>query len=186
MEKEKKKSGAGKLLLILLGCAAGLGVITVLVIAAIVVLICLGIALALFLQPAGPVEFNGNGYNITLTEEFEVLPSQSYEGRYSSGEVLVRVQQLDAFAYEERQLREHAEGLIEVYNIVPIDYEFEGDRIYFSYMKDDGTGSATNYHMMAVYDTGDAFWLVEFITVGSQSDQYRDDFREWADSVEFD
>ncbi len=136
-----------------------------------------------------PQTFSSNGVKITLTDEFVKVPMDSFTVCYGNDDVAVFFleERFDVYeGLEEYTLTEYGEGVIEVNNYDPsTQLKDKDDLKYFEYeATNPDTGDEYSY-IAFVYETSEAFWLVQFGVLTENMENYYQSIFDWAKTVEF-
>jgi len=138
---------------------------------------------------SSPRTFSSNGVKITLTDDFIKVPIADFTVSYGNGEISVFFLEERFDVYEGLDsftLEQYGEAVIEVNKYDSSTQLKERDSLlYFEY---DGTNpdSGEEYSYIAfVYETSDAFWLVQFGALVEDMEKCYDDIFEYAKTVEF-
>lgn len=130
-----------------------------------------------------PETFTKDGMSITLTDEFIYVPQDNLTACYGDGDYTVMTIKEEFSLFPENTTIEDYLGyvLIESPDIEVFDYE---GLICFEYISygDDGTEYC---YFATVFETDDAFWLVQFATVTEDYEEAFPLFVEWAKTVTF-
>ena len=124
--------------------------------------------------------------SITLTNEFKETSYTGFDVVYEADEMFVFVLS-ESFSLlpgsENYTLQEYAQLVIEANNLENVEIKTEDGLVYFEYTSDKNSHL---YHYTAyVYKSSDSFWLIQFATFSSEANEYRNDIKDWAKSVEF-
>lgn len=152
---------------------------------ALVALLAIGLISTLIVGSPGSDDgkvFTGDGYKITLTEDFAETYVSGYTAAYESENVFVLVLNDEFAGSEDYTLSEYAE-LVMISNGGDYDLKWKNGIPYFEYSYEDGYET---YHYIATMHQGpDSFWLVQFVTVEEDASKYRSDIFGWAGSLRF-
>lgn len=136
------------------------------------------------LTPPTDKVFTDSGITITLTDDFQKVEMDGFEGCYGSTKVSVFVlkEQFDALqGLGELTLTDYAELVIETNGLENTEaFEKEG-LVCFEYEADTGDGIYS--YFATVHRGEDSFWMVQFATLKKNYDKYFDSFVKWAGSV---
>ena len=157
------------------------------------VLCMLALALSLLLVACSPTDagtfaktFSKNGFQITLTEEFTELEYENCEACFASITMSVTAWKESKASNEYLQSitrRDYAELLREANaDKNPSPLHVENGLIYFTDTVKDVNG-LDNTLAVAVYESSDAFWIVEFGTFTEQYEPYKDTILSYAKTV---
>ena len=168
---------------------AGVVLLVMSVIIATMVGFFIGRTLAIFKNRISndPMVFYGDGFEITLTEEFWLNEDmEGFTACYDSRNVAVFVREeefslLDGFA--NKTLREYAELILEN-NGFNYEIKTNGDLMYFEYTYFDEASGESYHYTNFVYKGDDAFWFLQFAFNEKSSDKYSEKVFEWAASVD--
>ena len=147
-------------------------------------------ALTFFLETEVlPETFTYGNMSITLTNEFSERNIDGYSACYESYDNLVMIIKDDSSYFENFEtytLKQYGEDTL-TYNEFDssIELQEEGGLTYFEYeFTDEETGDVYSY-FVPLYKSSDAFWFFEFASFKEDYETYREQFIEWAKSVEF-
>ncbi len=134
-----------------------------------------------------PQVFSDNGMSVTLTNEFQPVQAEGHTHCYESPRVAVFALKEEFTLMEgfETYTLEQYRDLVITNNGISATLKDEDGLKGFAY---DYTNPATldSYHYVSfVYKTQDAFWLVQFVTMEEDADDYKADIATWAKSVFF-
>ena len=157
------------------------------------VLCMLALALSLLLVACSPTDagafaktFSKNGFQITLTEEFTELEYENCEACFASITMSVSAWKESKETDEYLQSitrRDYAELIHEINaDQNPSPLHVENGLIYFTYTATDING-LDNTLMVTMYESSDAFWIVEFCTFTEQYEPYKDTILSYAKTV---
>ncbi len=142
----------------------------------------------LFEGKPDPKTFTIDEMSITLTEDFDASTDiVDYKGYFESFDTIVIVME-EKFNtlgnFSDCTIDEYAE-LVILATELPASTQIHHDNglTWFEY---DATDDKTYNYFTAVYQTDDAFWTVQFVTVAEYADDHREDIIDWAQSVTFD
>ena len=142
-----------------------------------------------FLKPA-PKEkvFSSGGMNITLSEEFRETKFEKTTVAYDSGKVAVFALKepftlVDGF--ENNTLDQYADLVIQANGLSSARKKTGNGLVWFEYDFNNPDDRNTYRYFTYVYKTDDAFWIVQFATLKSNSEKIFKDISAWAKSVTF-
>lgn len=133
-------------------------------------------------------EFSSNGMSITLTKEFKEIEYAGFIAAYNSPNVAVAALR-EAFytlapRFDNTTEYQYAKMVLQNNGATAL-IKTTDDMVNFEYDKINPS-TQTSYHYIAyVYRASDAFWLVQFVTVGDKAADYAESIRSWAKSVKF-
>lgn len=136
-----------------------------------------------------PVTFNYSEMSITLTSEFSERNVEGYSACYESYENVILIIKDDREYFENFDtytLKEYAQDTI-TYNEFDSSVKLKEEMglTYFEYdFTDEETGDAYSY-FVPMYKSSDAFWFFQFASFEEDYETYREQFIEWAKTVEF-
>lgn len=141
-----------------------------------------------FHDNSDPVTFTVDNMQITLDEKFKESSGENCDAYFETSDISVFVSKVDFTLIDGLELlsvAEYADVIIAGDEDADSSTEIkEADGLtYFEYQS-----KGENYtflNLTAAYKSDDAFWVVEFVTLEENSEKYREDFIEWAQSVEF-
>lgn len=131
-------------------------------------------------------DFEVNGMQITLTDEFRKQGASGFTAGYGSKDVAVLVLEEEfslQAGFGDLTLQEYAQ-LVLKNNGYSSQIKTENGVTYFEYEATVSTGE-TYHYIAATYKGPDAFWLIQFATEKSDAAAYRDQIFTWAKSVTF-
>lgn len=138
---------------------------------------------------AKPKTFTAEGVSVTLTDDFTKCSVDGYTVAYDSKDVAVLVlkEAFSDFQGVELTLNEYA-SLVRQSNLSRNPTEvIEKDGVYtmeFSFFNEDE--EVTYKYLCAMYESDDAFWLIQFACKESSYDSLADTLMTYAKSVSFD
>ena len=149
-----------------------------------------GFALAFFLdsEPV-PETFTYGDMSITLTDEFSETNIEGYSACYESYDNLIMVTKDDSSLFEDFEtytLKQYGEDTL-IYNEFDesVKLQEENGLTYFEYdFTDEDSGDVYSY-FVPMYKSSDAFWFFQFASYKEDYETCREQFVEWAESVEF-
>ena len=126
--------------------------------------------------------------NITLSEEFKETTVKNYTVAYDSKKVAVLALKepftlIDGF--ENNTLDQYADLVIQANGLSSSQKKTDNGLIWFEYDFDNPENKNTYRYFTYVYKTNDAFWMVQFATLKSNSEKLSQEIAEWAKSVTF-
>ncbi len=129
-----------------------------------------------------PKTFSKEEMSITLTSEFMYFPQEDFTACYGTENYTVLVSK-DEFSYFEEvpDIYGYAELVIADPAIETVDYEGFISFEYTGY-GDDGTEYS---YFATVFETEDAFWLIQFASETEKYEEILPTFVEWAKTVTF-
>lgn len=149
-----------------------------------------GFALAYFLDTDyQPKTFTYGDMSITLTGEFSETNIDGYSACYESYDNLVMVIKDDSSLFENFEtytLKQYGKDTL-AYNEFDksIQLKEEDGLTYFEYeYTDEETGDIYSY-FVPLYKSDEAFWFFQFASFKEDYETCRDQFVEWANTVEF-
>ncbi len=159
----------------------------VVAIIAVLVGILIGVMRGLASRPK-PETFTAGNLSITLTDHFEASDDiLEYTAYYESADVLVILleeKKSTLGAFSDCSLDEYAR-LVMAATELPSDTEIHHDNgLTWLEYNDDSSGKEYNYFTV-FYQTSDAFWSVQFVSVAKHADSHRAEIIEYAQSVKF-
>ena len=135
--------------------------------------------------------FSGNGFSITLTENFQEKEIISVTNYYQSINAIVTALKEEFTLLEAVGINK--DSTIEEYaNVIAYnnqkDYDFKKntdlDYLYFTY---EATVSGKDYYYYAVIKKGsDSFWLINFACLKGDADDFQPKFEKWASTIKVD
>ncbi|MBP3333556.1 MAG: hypothetical protein J6M35_05865 [Clostridia bacterium] len=135
-----------------------------------------------------PQTFSSNGVKITLTDDFIKVPAGDFTICYSSDDLAVVFleERFDVYeGLEDYTLKEYGERVIEINHDPSTQLNEENGLMYFKY-KATNPDSGNEYSYIAfVYETSEAFWLVQFGVLTEDVDDYYQDIFNYAKSIKF-
>ena len=147
-------------------------------------------AVPFLLDSAGvPETFTYGEMSITLTDDFSEKSYEGYSACYESYNAIVMVTKDYSSYFEDFEtytLKQYAEDTI-AYNDFDdsVTLKEEDSLTYFEYeYTDEETGDIYSY-FVPMYKSNDAFWFFQFSSYKEDYESYREQFIEWAKSVEF-
>lgn len=161
------------------GTRKGLGVL----IAALIIGVIVGLVIGFLSVLPEDKTFSSDGMTITLTDEFRKFNDDEYTAVYDSAKVAVFVSKVDAT--KEDSLAEFAEMLAVYSDLSPDSVKTADGLTYITYNNINSQNNVTYQYTAYLYQTDDAFWVVEFATDKKDADDYAKDITEWAKSVRF-
>ena len=147
--------------------------------------VLIGLGVGFWMNMPKEKTFSNNGIEITLTSDFEKEDFSGFDAGYISDDVMVLL------------LKEHFSMLEGSKNMSVDEYaqlvnENNGNKgtvkkengvVYFEYS---AVSDGKKYHYVVTMHKGpDAFWLVQFCTLETDKDTFRDRIFKWAASVDF-
>jgi len=134
-------------------------------------------------------DFSKAGATITLNENFTEKKVETATAYFESNNAVVTFFKEDFTLFEDRgvpadfTLKEYAE-LILTANLIEAEIESGGDLTSFVYEKQDS--SEIEYtHYATVFESEDAYWLVQFVCEKKDFEKLKPQFEHWAKSVRF-
>lgn len=134
-------------------------------------------------------KFSEEGMTITLTNKFRKASIDGYTVCYDSKDVAVfaiKEKFSSAKDFEKYTLSEYGNLLISSNNLnSSVKVRNNNGLTYFEYQN---TNPETNepYHFFTtVYKTSDSFWMIQFVTLEKNYNDYKQNFVDWAKNVEF-
>ena len=129
--------------------------------------------------------FTCGDLSITLTSAFEESSADGQDAYFESQKVGVTVlkeEKSDLVNSDTMTKKDYAELVVKTYEKTTIGGVSEiGGLTYFTYVATvDGTGYTYEAY---IYETSDAFWMVQFFCHTDNYDKYADSFKTWAQSV---
>jgi len=152
-------------------------------IAAVIIGIAIGLLNVFVLDAPKEKDFSAQGMTITLTDEFRKFNDDEYTAVYDSAKVAVFVSKVDAT--KEDSLAEFAEMLAVYCDLSPDSVKTADGLTYITYNNINSQNNVTYRYTAYLYQTDDAFWVVEFATDKKDADDYAKKITEWAKSVRF-
>ena len=136
-----------------------------------------------------PKDFSTNGMTITLTDNFRKTVVPDYTACYESKDVAVFVvkEEFDLFdGFGDYTLEEYGTLIIEGNALdSSVKLQNKNGLTSFEYQAiSEEDGKLYNYYVV-VYKASDAFWMIQFVTVKSNSQSYQKSIIDWAKSVTF-
>lgn len=132
--------------------------------------------------------FSSNGMTITLTDEFRETDIEHYTVVYDSNNMAVFALR-EAFALaegsEDYSLEQYADLVIQANNLGSAEIKTVDGLTHFEYEFTNPETKDSYRYFSYVYKTNDAFWLIQFTTLSENADEYAQQIREWAKSVDF-
>ncbi len=134
-------------------------------------------------------EFSAEGITLTLTNEFKENTQEEYTVCYESDEVAVFVLK-ESFSLQEG----FGDNSVNAYaklvrssntNKKPSDIVEEDGLVYFDYDYYNNDVNEMYKYLTFMYKGHDAFWTVQFACPEELYDEKVDDFKKWAQMVEF-
>ena len=160
-------------------------------IAALIVGVIVGIAPylpTLLASDSAPKSFSAEGMTITLTNEFKASDIEQFTAVYDSQNVVV-------FALKEEftllsglsnyTLDEYHALVLEANGLGEEFATRDNELLGFVYDYTDPEANISYRYFSYVYKAPDAFWVIQFVTLVEDAEQYRDNISEWARSVSF-
>ncbi len=132
--------------------------------------------------------FSSNGMNITLSEEFKETTVKNYTVAYDSKKVAVFALKEPftlADGFENNTLDQYADLVIQANGLNSAQKKIDNGLIWFEYDFDNPENNNTYRYFTYVYKTNDAFWIVQFATLKSNSEKVFQEIAVWAKSVTF-
>ncbi len=132
---------------------------------------------------ASPETFSREGMSITLTSDFMYVPQEGYTACYGNAQysVLAIKEEFSLFP-EKITLDEYADLVLAESPDIEV-LEYEGLKC-FEYAAEGGGGVEYCY-FATVFETDDAFWLIQFATETEKYEEALPSFIEWAKTVTF-
>ncbi len=168
------------------GAKRGIWVLIISVILGLV--IGIGLSSVMLMNGAfGPTEktFSVDEMSITLTDEFTPQAQDGYDGFFVSRRVGVVVLKEPASDFpEDLTRRGYAELIIQATDSAAgAQITDLGNMHYFSYEAENGGLPYT--YCTFIYESNDAFWVVQFYCMTGHLNRYEAQFHAWADGVTF-
>lgn len=140
------------------------------------------ISFKLFTGPEDKV-FSGEGFSITLNEEFKVLENSYYvlSAKYKNSYLYIYKDDYSDCYYCPLNAREEAEIISEYWGISAEIYEKSGSRAVMEFVIEENEHK--NYTYIMIYKDGAVFLLFEFYCGSEDKDEYRTLFEKWAETV---
>lgn len=169
--------------------STGKGVV-VLIIALIFGMVC-GFALTSGLFSLGVVKdktFTSEGMAVTLTTEFQKTKMQNYTVAYKTRDVMVvalkeNFELVDGF--ENYTLDQYLDAVLQANKLNDSAAVKADGLVGFVYNATDPATKQEYRYYNYVYKADDAFWLVQFVVLSQNAEQYEKDIVKWAKSVDF-
>lgn len=137
---------------------------------------------------AKPEVFTGNGIRITLTSEFKETQMNNYTNCYDSSDVAVFMIK-EEFAlidgFEDLTLEEYGEAVMQNNGYSSNELKTVDGLTGFEYDFQNPDTSDSYRFYTYIYKSDDAFWMVQFVTLDENIDEYGPKITEWAKSVSF-
>lgn len=134
-----------------------------------------------------PEEFSAEGMAITLTNQFDEVSYQGFTQCYESKTVAVFTLKEDFTlmdGLEDYTLEDYGLLVVQSNGMDSSVLRTEKGILYFDYTTQGGDGQ-DYYYMATLHKGSDAFWLIQFATPASNESKYRDQFLDWAATVDF-
>lgn len=131
--------------------------------------------------------FSDNGLTITLNSEFIHTPIQGYTNCYGSEDVAVFIlkEPFALFTAEIDTIEEYSSLVLENNNLPSTALkQIDGLTGFEREFTNPDTDETYKYYSY-IYESDDAFWLIQFATLVSNIDEYEQSITEWAKSVSF-
>ena len=130
-----------------------------------------------------PETFSREGMSITLTSDFMYVPQEGYTACYGNAQysVLAIKEEFSLFP-EKITLDEYADLVLAESSDIEV-LEYEGLKC-FEYAADGSDGTEYCY-FATVFETDDAFWLIQFATETEKYEEALPSFIEWAKTITF-
>lgn len=130
-----------------------------------------------------PQTFSREGMSITLTSDFMYVPQENFTACYGNEDysVLAIKEEFSLFS-EKITLDEYADLVLAEMPDVELT-EYEGLQC-FEYAAEGGGGVEYCY-FATVFETEDAFWLIQFATETEKYEEIFPDFVQWAKTITF-
>lgn len=132
--------------------------------------------------------YSVNGINVTMKDGFyekELVSLTAY--LESSDSIFTALKEekatLKEAGLENITLKEYAEAVVEANGLKEKDIIEKDGLTYFTYEKE--VSGKTYFYLASVYQTNDAFWLVNFACDTKNKDSFQEDFIKWAKTVNF-
>jgi len=158
----------------------------IIMVAAVIVGFLIGIAIELLDRPSPKTFQVIDGFEITLTDEFEIDTEEDDLVKFLSHDSIVHVFR---YGFDEHPLpgfsalsaSEYGEFMIEMFELTDAGMKSHGDHWYFDF--EETIEGDEYYNLHVVFKGEDAFWSVEFTCFAEQQGKWIDEFWKWADSV---
>lgn len=124
--------------------------------------------------------FTGDGYKITLTEDFSETYVYGYTAAYESENAFVLILDDEFDGSEDYTLSDYAE-LVMMVNGGDYELKWKNGMPYFEYS--DYQDGETFHYVATMHQGPDSFWLVQFVTREADAGKYRSDIFNWAGSL---
>lgn len=152
-------------------------------IAAVIIGIALGLVDIYVLDAPKEKDFSAQGMTITLTDEFRKFNYDEYTAVYDSENVEVFIFKMDTS--EEDSLAEYAESFAVYCGLTSDDIKTADGLTHFTYTNVNSENNVEYQYAVYLYETDDAFWVIQFATTKKDANDYADEIQEWAKSVSF-
>ncbi|MBQ7294606.1 MAG: hypothetical protein IJW86_00265 [Clostridia bacterium] len=155
----------------------------------VVVGFCIGFALTFFgdIDDIYPEAFTYGNMSITLTNEFSERNVDGFSACYESYSSIILINKDDKEFFEDFDsytLEEYGNDIIEN-SEYDVELQKENGLTYFEYVYNDEESGDVYSYFVPVYKSDDAFWLFQFSSFEEDYETYREQFVEWAKTVEF-
>ncbi len=134
-----------------------------------------------------PEVFTYGNMSITLTNEFSERNVDGFSACYESYSSIILINKDDKEFFEDFDsytLEEYGNDIIEN-SEYDVELQKENGLTYFEYVYNDEESGDVYSYFVPVYKTDDAFWLFQFSSFEEDYETYREQFVEWAMTVEF-
>ena len=133
-------------------------------------------------------DFTAAGMTITLTEEFYEKEYISYTAVYESSDIAIFALKeektiFEQYGYKNLSLADYGEMVLEANSLSGVSIKKDGELSYFTYEK--ALNGKEYLYTAYIFDTNDAFWLIQFACLTDKGDTYSETIADYAKTVKF-